>query len=425
MKLLLPLLAATFAMSLLAQQAPDEEKASPEERELELALAEAGSSPVEYARAIERHLLKYPASAQRAEMERVLVQAAIDSNDKRRLLHFGPNVIERGTRSPQILDHVSRALLDSKKPEDLAGALKYAKLLEDELTKHVVRFENPNETVANRGRRLIEAEKGISRALAFQARATGELGNAKAAADLAAKAWKLAPSPESGRELSRWLERDGQPKAALQALAEADAVAEELPDDAARTKDRARMAELAKQAALSEGDAGQILLRANESVARQLTARRARLMALDPNVFAESVRDYTLSRLAGDPLKMASLQGKVVVLDFWATWCGPCRAQYPLYQEVMSRFKDNADVVFLPVSTDEEREAVAPFLEQNKWSKDVYFEDGLATTLRVSSIPTTMVLDRKGNVYSRLHGFIRDRFVDMLSERITEALQLD
>lgn len=425
MKLLLPLLAAVFAVSLLAQETPASDESTPEDRELELALAEAGSSPLEYARALEQHLDKYPQSPKRAEMERVLVQAAIDSGDKRRLLRFGSNVIERGTRSPQILDHVSRALLDSKTPEDLGRALRYAKLLEDELTKLVLRFENPSKAVSNRGRRLIEAEKGIARALTFQARATGELGNARAAAELAAKAWKLAPSAEAGRELSRWLDKDGQVNAALNALAEADAASEVLPDDTARAKDRARMAELAKKAEAGDGELGQALLRANQSVATQLTERRARLAALDPNAFASEVKEFTLSALTGDPVKMASLKGKVVVLDFWATWCGPCRAQYPLYQEVMSRFKDNPDVVFLPVSTDEEREAVAPFLEENKWSMDVYFEDGLASLLRVSSIPTTMVLDRGGNVYSRLHGFIRDRFVDMLSERISEALKLN
>ena len=119
---------------------------------------------------------------------------------------------------------------------------------------------------------------------------------------------------------------------------------------------------------------------------------------------------------------MASLKGKVVIIDFWATWCGPCRAQHPLYEQAKKRFKDRPDVVFLAVSTDEDRSAVVPFLEANKWSKHVWFEDGLATLLRVSSIPTTVVLDRQGAVISRLNGFIADRFADMLSDRINEAL---
>ncbi len=108
--------------------------------------------------------------------------------------------------------------------------------------------------------------------------------------------------------------------------------------------------------------------------------------------------------------------------DFWATWCGPCRAQHPLYEQVKERFKQNPDVVFLAVSTDEDRAAVPRFLAANKWSHEVWFEDGLSVHLRVSSIPTTLVLDRNGAVSSRLNGFIKDRFVDMLSDRIREAL---
>jgi hypothetical protein len=83
---------------------------------------------------------------------------------------------------------------------------------------------------------------------------------------------------------------------------------------------------------------------------------------------------------------------------------------------------DKPEVVFLAVSTDEDRALVGPFLDSTKWSKQVYFDDGLSGLLRISSIPTTVVLDRQGNVHSRLNGYIADRFVDMLSDRIREAL---
>ncbi len=150
--------------------------------------------------------------------------------------------------------------------------------------------------------------------------------------------------------------------------------------------------------------------------------REARFREADPNFGAKQILDYTLSATQGDPLALKSLLGKVVVIDFWATWCGPCRAQHPLYAEVKRRFADRKDVVFLSISTDEDRGSVPAFLESMGWPKLVYYEDGLASSQRISSIPTTMILDKEGGVASRLHGFSADRFVDMLTVRINEAL---
>ena len=108
-------------------------------------------------------------------------------------------------------------------------------------------------------------------------------------------------------------------------------------------------------------------------------------------------------------------------MDFWATWCGPCRVQHPLYEEVKKRFEDKDDVCFSPSTPMRIPRVVKPFLETNKWNKTVYFEDGLSNLLRVSSIPTTIVFDKQGQVYSRLNGFVPERFVDQLTSRISEA----
>ncbi len=110
------------------------------------------------------------------------------------------------------------------------------------------------------------------------------------------------------------------------------------------------------------------------------------------------------------------------MMDFWATWCGPCRAQHPLYEEVKKKFAGNQNVVFVAVNSDEDPSLVKPFLESNSWSKKVYFEDGLSGLLKVNSLPATLIFDKEGKLYSRMNGFVPERFVDMLSERIQEAL---
>ncbi len=84
--------------------------------------------------------------------------------------------------------------------------------------------------------------------------------------------------------------------------------------------------------------------------------------------------NFTLTALDGGKLDLKSLRGKVVIFDFWATWCVPCRAQHPLYEELKKRFHERDDVVFLSVDTDEDHELVAPFLESQHWSgSNVYF----------------------------------------------------
>jgi thiol-disulfide isomerase/thioredoxin len=143
----------------------------------------------------------------------------------------------------------------------------------------------------------------------------------------------------------------------------------------------------------------------------------------DPNSDVSDPMDFTLRGLQGEPLKLSTLRGKVVVLDFWATWCGPCRVQQPLYEEVKEHFAKRDDVIFLNINTDEDQSVVKPFLESNKWNKSVYFEDGLSQLLRVSSIPTTIIIDKQGQIFSRMNGFVPERFVGQLKERIGEALK--
>jgi len=110
-------------------------------------------------------------------------------------------------------------------------------------------------------------------------------------------------------------------------------------------------------------------------------------------------------------------------MDFWATWCKPCQTQHPMYEQVKQRFRGRSDVVFLAINADEDRDLVSPFLDQQKWNRaSVYYEDGLSRLLDVSSIPTTILFDKQGRVSSRMNGFLPDRFVDQLTERILQTL---
>jgi len=122
--------------------------------------------------------------------------------------------------------------------------------------------------------------------------------------------------------------------------------------------------------------------------------------------------DFSAKNLAGETVQLASLKGKVVVLDFWATWCGPCKAAFPFVQKVYEKYKTNPDVVILAVNTWEnekgaEREKlVKKFLEDNKYTFPVvYDETQVVEKYKVEGIPTQFFIDRKGVIQFKTVGF--------------------
>jgi thiol-disulfide isomerase/thioredoxin len=150
--------------------------------------------------------------------------------------------------------------------------------------------------------------------------------------------------------------------------------------------------------------------------------RRKKLLALDPNSSLADPMEFTVTGLDGKKLQLASLKGKLLILDFWATWCVPCRVQHPLYETLRERFGARGDVAFLEMNSDDDRTVVEPFLTAEKWDKAVYFEDGLARLLNVMNIPTTILIDKSGRLASRMDGFDPSTFLDQMAGRIQELL---
>jgi thiol-disulfide isomerase/thioredoxin/uncharacterized membrane protein len=412
--LLLCFLSASAA-GLLAQP-PDEERALGE------ALAEAGSSAVDILRAVEDHLAKFPKTERRANLERLLARAALETRDNRRMVLYGERVLAREPDDLQLLDRVAAALLAEEAPdkERCQRALDYARRLEMRLRE--LAREKPSGRASAAGWRE-GLDRNLARALLYQAQAGGNLGRLEEAVALARKAYETFPSAEAAQEIARWLVNAGKPEEALRHYADAFTISDPRASDADRAAVRARLGELYRKMKGSEAGLGDLILEAYDRTAALAAEGRLKLRQVDPNTQLTNPAEFTLSGLDGEKLALASLRGKVLVLDFWATWCGPCRVQHPLYEQVKQRFKDRQDLVFLSVNTDEDRPAVPEFLEEHNWSKKVYFDDGLASLLRVDSIPTTILVGRQGEVVSRMAGFIPERFVDMLSERIREALK--
>jgi thiol-disulfide isomerase/thioredoxin len=115
--------------------------------------------------------------------------------------------------------------------------------------------------------------------------------------------------------------------------------------------------------------------------------------------------DFTLKGLDGKAHSLSDYRGKVVFLNFWASWCPPCRAEMPSMQK-LSRSWDKKKYVMLAVNLREAREVVRSFAAKNGYSFPILLDEtgGTAAKYRVSGIPTTAIIDEKGNIINRTVG---------------------
>jgi thiol-disulfide isomerase/thioredoxin len=388
-----------------------------QQQDLQRAVNEAGASSIDLTRVLEEFLKKYPNATQLKDIERALAKAAIDNKDDRRTVLYGERVLASTPDDVLVLDRAARAELTLGGKDNAEKAFGHARRFQEIVEKL------PEATGIGAAKRVEERDRGIARALLYQSRAKSALGDFNEAAKLAALSFSKYPCEESAREWGIALDSAGYDQQALLHFADALMIPDARALDSDRALDRKRLGEIYRKKHTAEKGLGEMILEAYDRTAALVDARKLRLNMLDPNANVIDPMDFTISGIDGQKLKLGSLKGKVVILDFWATWCGPCRMQHPMYDQVQERFKDRGDVVLLSIDADEDRSLVAGFLDQQKWSKTrVYFEDGLQKFLQVNEIPTTIVFDKQGRIASRMNGFLPDRFVEQLTERIVSAL---
>lgn len=123
--------------------------------------------------------------------------------------------------------------------------------------------------------------------------------------------------------------------------------------------------------------------------------------------------DIELYDLQGNPSKLSDFRGTVVVLNFWATWCGPCRMELPELQRLYNELGGKGLMV-LAVSVDEYRQMVPAFLQRMKLTLPVYFVDpATERSLGIGTIPFTLILDKEGKAVRAYPGYSQEGMRDL------------
>jgi peroxiredoxin len=130
--------------------------------------------------------------------------------------------------------------------------------------------------------------------------------------------------------------------------------------------------------------------------------------AVKPEKDRKKAPEFSLKDAMGRTVTLSEYKGKVVLLNFWATWCGPCKLEIPWFMEFEQKYKDKGFAV-LGVSLDEDGwDAVKPYLERAKVNYRILLGDDMVAQMYggVDSLPTSFVLDREGRIAATHVGLV-------------------
>ncbi|MDQ6757385.1 MAG: redoxin domain-containing protein, partial [Bacteroidota bacterium] len=151
------------------------------------------------------------------------------------------------------------------------------------------------------------------------------------------------------------------------------------------------------------------------------------LAELRKSMINEAAPSFALYDLNKNKVDIADLKNKIVVVDFWATWCGPCKASFPAMQKMVNKFKDNPDVKFVFVDTWEKGENkqkdASDFIAAHKYTFHVLQDndDKVVEQFKVNGIPTKFIIDKNGIIRFKAIGYEGD---DKLVNELTAMLEL-
>jgi len=397
-----------------SNQASSAKQPTPAE-ELQQAISKAGNDRAALVRNLEAFLKEYPDSRQRPQIYRALVEASLQLRDNARAAGYAERIV---ALSP---DDISMTILTIQLLEQNGdeAALRRAANYATHVLEFVERSSSGEKSPrVSQEEWVTEKKRDRMSVLTLRGRLELKLKDTAAAQKDFVASYAILPSTAAAEQLGEIAELKKDSNGAIQQYARAFALADATNGSAGRREIRQKLGNVWRLAHGSDDGLGEYLLRAYDDVSQASVAAMPK-----KNADAREPADFTLRKAPeGTPFPLKDTKGKVLVLNFWATWCGPCHALEPLFARVAADFQANPDVYFLAANCDEDESLVAPYLEADKPRTPVVFADGLDRFFTVNSFPTVMVIDRVGRIAYRSEGFESDDFEPKLAAAVRHAL---
>jgi thiol-disulfide isomerase/thioredoxin len=134
--------------------------------------------------------------------------------------------------------------------------------------------------------------------------------------------------------------------------------------------------------------------------------------------------DFTLTNISGEDVSLSDYKGKVVIVDFWATWCPPCRKGIPDLISIKNEYKDKVEVIGISLDRENTKGSVPGFVNRVGINYPVvYFNDDVINDFGgVNAIPTTFIIDQKGNIVKKMIGlYPKSEYESQIKELIKKS----